>query len=76
MTDPFFSSRFAQSDAMFRIPPSCRQRYRNVFSYRIRDVYMYGSRFVAVVLNTGIPGFEGADGRFRVAAGALPVNRI
>ena len=49
--------------------------YRSVFGYRIRDVITYRDRFVAVVLNTVIPGFEGADGAFRLVSGVLPGSR-
>ena len=46
--------------------------YEHVFDYRIQDVYIFMDRFVAVVLNTTIPGFEGSDGGFRVVTGVLP----
>ena len=49
--------------------------YQYVFGYRIRDVCTYMDRFVAVVLNTVVPGFEGADGGFRVVCGVLPGSR-
>jgi hypothetical protein len=68
--------RIAEDALVLASDTTLVHRYRDVFGYRIRDVYFYGDRFVAVVLNTMIPGFEGADGRFRVVAGALPVNRI
>jgi hypothetical protein len=46
--------------------------YEPVFGYRIQDVYTFMDRFVAVVLNTTVPGFEGSDGGFRVVTGILP----
>ncbi len=46
--------------------------YEHVFDYRIQDVYTFMDRFVAVVLNTTVPGFEGSDGGFRVVTGVLP----
>jgi len=48
------------------------ESYEHTFSYRISDVYTMLGRYVVVVLNTEVPGFEGSDGRFRVIAGVLP----
>lgn len=46
--------------------------YEHTFGYRISDVYTMLGRYVAVVLNTEVPGFEGSDGRFRLIGGVLP----
>jgi len=46
--------------------------YTNVYDYRIREVRTHSGRYVAVVLDTAVPGFEGADGAFRVVTGLLP----
>jgi hypothetical protein len=46
--------------------------YEYVYGYGIREVRTHSGRFVAVVLDTVLPGFEGADGAFRVVTGVLP----
>jgi len=50
---------------------TAEEGYQYVSDYRIQDVYVQDDRFLAVILNTTEPGFEGADSHFRLVAGSL-----
>jgi predicted secreted protein len=45
--------------------------YEYVSNYRIRDVFVYNDRLVAIILNTTEPGFEGSDRMFRMITGII-----
>lgn len=74
--DPVLLSMTAEGDSaqIFFSEDEAPEDYAYVFGYSIAAVYRNPalSRSVAVVLHAVVPGFEGADGRFRVVSGELP----
>ena len=56
---------------MFHMDSSPEPGYEYVSEYRIRDVYVERDSLLVIILNTVEPGFEGADGRFRMITGVL-----
>ncbi len=67
------SLELALSGELFFSEPEPPEEYRYVFGYGFAAVYrnpVLANR-LAVVLHTVVPGFEGADGRYRVVSGEL-----